>query len=57
VVAWPATYGNSGIMAFLVNQQGIVFERDLGENTPAIVKEMKAYDPGPDWYPSEDVED
>ncbi|MCU0726922.1 MAG: DUF2950 domain-containing protein [Planctomycetes bacterium] len=57
VVAWPATYGNSGIMTFLVNQQGIVFERDLGEDTPAIVKEMKAYDPGADWYPSEDVED
>jgi hypothetical protein len=51
VVAWPATYGNSGVMTFLVNQQGIVFQRDLGAGTAQGVAAIRAYDPDANWTP------
>ncbi|MGA2500938.1 MAG: DUF2950 domain-containing protein [Tepidisphaeraceae bacterium] len=52
-VAWPAQWGNSGVMTFIVNQQGKVYERNLGPKTDAIARKMKAYDPGPDWKAAE----
>jgi hypothetical protein len=55
VMAYPATYGNSGIMTFMVNQNGILYCRDLGPNTPSIASTMASYDPGPDWSPVLDV--
>lgn len=51
VLAWPATYDNSGVMSFVVNQQGIVFQRDLGAETEALAKAIEAYDPGDGWEP------
>ena len=54
LVAWPADYGDSGIMTFIINQQGKVYQKDLGEKTEAIVKDMKAYDPDPSWKRSKD---
>jgi len=54
MVAWPADYGQSGIMTFIVNQQGIVYQRDLGENTAKIASKMSSYDPDPKWRPSRD---
>lgn len=53
-VAWPAKYGNSGIMTFLVNQQGLVFQKDLGEQTEAAVAAISAYDPDETWHPTGD---
>ncbi len=53
-MAWPARYGNSGIMTFIVNQQGIVFEKDLGEETEAAAKAIMAYDPDATWEPTGD---
>lgn len=53
-VAWPATYRNSGVMTFLVNQQGIVFQRDLGAGTDKGVAAIQAYDPDSNWTPVED---
>jgi Protein of unknown function (DUF2950) len=53
-VAWPADYGNTGIMTFIINQQGKVYQKDLGPNTGSIVRKMKAYDPGPGWTVSPD---
>jgi hypothetical protein len=53
-VAWPAKYGNSGIMTFIVNQQGIVFEKDLGEGTDAAVAGIQAFDPDDTWHPTSD---
>ena len=44
-VAWPATYGNSGITSFVVNHLGIVFEKDLGPKTDKAVRSMTSYDP------------
>ena len=45
LVAYPAEYGVSGIMTFIVNQQGVVYERDLGPKTDEIAKAMTKYDP------------
>jgi hypothetical protein len=49
VVAWPADYGNSGIMTFLMSHDGIVYQRDLGEDSAKTAMAMTAYDPGPGW--------
>jgi len=54
VVAWPATHGNSGVMTFLVNQQGLVFERDLGPDTAEAVARIQSYDPDERWAPARD---
>lgn len=53
-VAWPATYGNSGVMTFLVNRQGIVFQKDLGAQTATIASALRAFDPDPSWTPTSD---
>ncbi len=49
LVAWPASYRNSGVMTFLMNQNGIMFERDLGRRTDRIAESISAYDPGRQW--------
>jgi hypothetical protein len=54
LVAWPAEYGESGIMTFIVNQQGRVYQQDLGARTDKLAAAMKAYDPDPSWSPSPD---
>ena len=54
LVAWPADYGDSGIMTFVINQQGKVYQKDLGPKTESIVKDMKAYDPDTTWIRSKD---
>jgi len=54
LVAWPAEYGRSGIMTFIVNQQGRVYQKDLGPKTGRLAADMKAYDPDPAWNVSPD---
>lgn len=54
LVAWPAEYGRTGIMTFIVNQQGRVFEKDLGERTAKMASGMKEYDPDNTWSVSRD---
>jgi hypothetical protein len=54
LVAWPADYGSSGIMTFIVNQQGRVYQKDLGPQTSQIAAAMTEYDPGPGWSLSHD---
>jgi len=49
LVAWPATYGVSGIMTFLVDQDGVVFQKDLGEHTAALGTAMTRFDPDISW--------
>lgn len=53
-IAWPAKHGNSGIMTFQVNDQGIVFQKDLGPGTETVVAAIEAYDPDESWYPTAD---
>lgn len=54
LVAWPVDYGDSGVMTFIINQQGEVYQKDLGSSTESIVKKMDAYDPDSTWTPSPD---
>ena len=49
LVAYPAKYGSSGIMTFIVNQEGVVYQKDLGKGTAKTAEAMKRYDPGPTW--------
>jgi hypothetical protein len=49
LVAWPARWGNSGVMTFIVNQDGEIYAKDLGAKTPVVAKAMTRFDPDPSW--------
>ena len=51
-VAYPVEYRNSGVMTFIVNQQGEVYQKDLGPNTEAVASAMTAYNPDQTWGPA-----
>ena len=53
MVAWPAQYGSSGIMTFIVNQNGIVYQKNLGKNTAKIAAAMKRFNPDKTWKKGE----
>ena len=53
LVAWPAEWGNTGVMTFIVNQQGRVYQKNLGAKTAKIAKGMTTYDPDDTWTPAE----
>jgi hypothetical protein len=53
VLAYPAEYGNSGVMSFLINQDGVVFQSNLGENTTDAAKAITAFNPDDAWKPVE----
>jgi hypothetical protein len=48
-VAWPARPGESGLMSFIVNQDGVVYQKYLGPNTAAVAQAMTRFDPDPSW--------
>jgi Protein of unknown function (DUF2950) len=48
-IAWPADYGASGVMTFIVNQDGVVFQKDLGEDTATVVEAIQKFDPDSSW--------
>ena len=49
LVAYPAEYGNSGVMTFVVNYAGIVFQKDLGDRTARIAERMTSFNPDQTW--------
>ena len=49
LIAYPAEYGNSGIMTFMVNQDGTVFQKDLGDRTEKIARRIETFDPAAGW--------
>lgn len=49
LVAWPAEYGKTGIMTFIVNQDGQVYQKNLGPQTPRAAAALSAYDPDASW--------
>ena len=49
LVAWPAQYDVTGVMTFVVNQDGVVWEKDLGTATDAEARAMTAYNPDASW--------
>ena len=54
MVAFPSDWGKSGVMTFIVNQQGKVSEKNLGPETAKIAQEMQAYDPDETWTPAKE---
>ena len=48
-VAYPAEYGNSGIMTFIINQNGVVYQKDLGKDTDRIAGKMTVFNPDKTW--------
>jgi hypothetical protein len=56
-LAYPAEYRSSGVMSFLVGEDGAVYEKDLGRNSATIAKAMQAYDPDSGWHKSEDAQE
>jgi hypothetical protein len=53
LIAWPSDYRSTGIMAFMVDKAGIVYQKDLGPKTPEIAGGYKAFDPDETWSPVE----
>jgi len=51
LIAWPADYRSTGVMTFIVDKAGIVFQKDLGPQTPEIAGAYVAYDPDETWTP------
>ena len=51
LVAYPVSYRDSGVMTFIVNQDGQIYQKDLGSNTDQIASEMAAYNPDATWQP------
>lgn len=51
LVAFPAQYGSSGIMTFVVNHQGKVYQKDLGPKTAEVVEKLEEYNPDSTWEP------
>jgi hypothetical protein len=49
IVAYPAQYGNSGVMTFIAGADGVVYQKDLGDKTSAMAREMKVYNPDATW--------
>ncbi len=49
LIAWPAEYGNSGVMTFLVNHAGVVYQKDLGRRTDFVAKHLVLFDPDQTW--------
>ena len=53
MLAYPAEYGGSGVMSFLVGPDGTVHESDLGDDTATVAKQITSYDPGEGWQKSD----
>jgi hypothetical protein len=49
LVGWPARYGETGVMTFIVNQDGVVFQKPLGPQSGAIAGAMTRFNPDPSW--------
>ena len=49
LIAWPAKYDYTGVMTFIVNQDGVVYEKDLGPNTAAVAAAIKSFNPDSTW--------
>jgi hypothetical protein len=56
-VAYPAQYRSSGVMTFIVSEDGVVYQKDLGKKTEALAKAMKEYNPNSSWQKAEEQQD
>ena len=55
LIAWPAEYGESGVMSFIVSHDGIVYEQNLGPDGAEIAEETPSYNPVEGWLPAKEV--
>jgi hypothetical protein len=53
LIAYPAEYHSSGVMTFIVNQDGVVYQQDLGEQTSDLASKISAYNPDASWEPAQ----
>ncbi|MFZ1975063.1 MAG: DUF2950 domain-containing protein [Candidatus Acidiferrales bacterium] len=53
LIAYPAKYASSGVMTFIVNQDGVVYQQDLGEQTTELASKITAYNPDSSWQPAQ----
>jgi len=53
LIAWPAHYDDTGVMTFIVNQDGIVYQKNLGAKTDALARAVTAYNPDASWTKAE----
>jgi hypothetical protein len=51
LIAWPAQYGETGVMSFMINQDGQLYERNLGPKSAALAAQIKSFDPNSSWTP------
>lgn len=49
LIAWPVTYGVTGVQTFIVNYSGVVYEKDLGDETEKRASQIRTFNPGDDW--------
>jgi hypothetical protein len=56
-VAYPAEYRSSGVVTFIVNQDGVVYQKDLGKKTEVLAKDMKEYNPDSTWEKAEEQQE
>ncbi len=56
-VAYPAEYRSSGVMTFIVNEKGIVYQKDLGKQTDVLARAMKEYNPNSSWQKAEEEQE
>jgi hypothetical protein len=49
-VAYPVEYRSSGVMTFIVDQSGAIYEKDLGPDTTKLAQAMRVYDPDSTWH-------
>jgi hypothetical protein len=54
LLAWPVKYDETGVMTFMVNQLGQVFEKDLGPNTESLAAQIFSFNPGGGWVKVKD---
>jgi hypothetical protein len=56
-VAYPAEYRSSGVMTFIVNEDGVVYQKDLGKKTDVLAKAIKEYNPNSSWQKAEEEQE
>lgn len=55
LLAYPATYGASGVMTFMINQDGVVYQKNLGKETATMARHITSFDPDDTWEKTEDL--
>ena len=55
-IGWPATYGVTGVQTFIVNNDGVVYQKDLGADTAKLAPAIKKFNPDKGWTVTKDEE-